>query len=36
MDKPEIRLRRDKEADLVLVDPTLLGEVSSQRAGAER
>jgi hypothetical protein len=36
MDKPEIRLRRDKEADLVLVGPTLLGEVSSQRPGVER
>lgn len=36
MDTPEIRLRRDKEADLVMVGPVLLGEVSSQRPGVER
>lgn len=36
MDKHEVRLRRDKEADLVLVGPTLLGEVSSERPGVER
>jgi hypothetical protein len=36
MDKPEIRLRRDRDADLVLVGPTLLGEVSSERPGVER